>query len=94
MSYIVKNCPTKPSDIKTSYGWCQTELMKCQDCKNCITKKIIERCKKSQRRCLSCGLMRLDISKTDVACGQKDCPYFRQYKLAKDILEILQIEEK
>lgn len=45
MSYIVKNCPARPSDIKASYGWCQTELMNCRDCRNCIIKQIVDACK-------------------------------------------------
>ena len=44
MKYIIKNCPTQPSNIKASYGWCNTKQIKCQDCTNCLLKQIVEKC--------------------------------------------------
>ena len=84
--YIIKNCPAIPSEIKATYGWCNTIQMKCQYCTDCLLKRIVEKCKSEQTDC-PCN----DDSETRYYCWECEKPH--RASLANEILSMLEIEE-
>lgn len=87
--YIIKNCPSHLFDIEFNEHICtQTDNLfecghnYCQDCTNCLLKRIVEKCKEQEDP-------QIWDYKTDIE-------YFihsARHSLAKEILSMLEIEE-
>jgi hypothetical protein len=79
--YIIKNCPAK---IKGKTKLCAKEIpyKHCQDCTDCVLKRIVELCKKAIKDCDKC--------KGDPETDCYDCTQGGKAILAHQILELLQ----
>ena len=81
--YIIKNCPNY---FKTHSGnyYCDLDAGSCQDCTDCIMKRIVKITKNYNK---GCG-KHCDINRKENNCG-KTC---NAYKI-RQILELLDIQE-
>ena len=81
--YIVKNCPSYDKDEQKGYT-CTTLSVKsaeCEDCTDCLIKKVIEKCKNIDCPCEDKGTACL-------VCGEDS-----RKILANEILQLFEIEE-
>ena len=77
MALIIRNCPAIQQGTCEKYGMCQ-------DCTDCVLKKITELCKK----------VKLTYGKLDKPLTATQCTaLFSRATLADEILDILEIEE-
>ena len=77
--YVIKNCPAYKiePDLCVERNLKNGEWVKCQDCTDCLLKQIVEKCKRKS----------MPIYENE---------YFlitQEYPLAKEILELLDIQE-
>lgn len=80
--YVIKNCPTYKKDCYCIQGY--THIL-CQDCTDCLLKRIVEKCKDAQKEC-SCKNPNKDIDCFECTSGGRA-------ELGTEILELLEIEE-
>lgn len=43
MSYVIRNCPAQP--IIWNNNWCNKKQQFCQNCTDCVIKRVIEKCR-------------------------------------------------
>ena len=77
--YVIKNCPAFDSKYNECHSKIEPHKLYCQDYTDCVMKKIVEKCRDSKFYLKHYGHPEND--------GVKN------YTLAKEILELLNIEE-
>lgn len=84
--YIVKNCPAIYEFL--NYYCKQSDKKLCQDCTDCVIKRVIEKCKERSGKCERCKASE-DYQPTDCLdyCSNDDVIF------ANDILKLFDIEE-
>lgn len=84
--YVIKNCPACYSILgKEEYICDLYNDRKCQDCTDCVLKRIVELCKDAKSEC-SCKNPNPDIDCFECTSGGRA-------DMAKEILQLLEIEE-
>lgn len=85
--YIIKNCPLYVDNCDCSC--CNLDVMeeKCQDCTDCLLKRIVELCKQKIEFCKNCSKF-ADVNIDCVECDERG-----EATLGKCILSMLEIEE-
>lgn len=99
--YIIKNCPcfVEGIAIKGNEQKTQTcnnhkvrELTLCQDCTDCVMKKIVELCREADGKVVGYTKGKVYDSDTEKLI-EADVPLMTKNPLAEEILDLLDIQE-